>query len=73
MNQQTKELTQCKHCEFKLEKRHLHFLPLKDLFIKYHQYWAGQEIHQLQIIKVSCPKCKKKYSVKEKKKRYFYK
>ena len=63
----------CKHCKAVIDLRSQKKLPKKKILERYGLCWAGIEHVYLNIYKVQCHECKKKFTHKVFKSEYFYK
>ena len=63
----------CKHCQAYIDLRNQKRLPKKKILERYGLCWAGIETVFLNIYKIQCNSCKKKFTHKVFKSEYFYK
>ena len=64
---------ECKFCKAPIDLREMRKLPKKLIIEKHGLCWTGLERIFLNIFKVQCQSCKKKYSHKIFKSEFFYK
>lgn len=64
---------ECKFCGAPIDLREMRKLPKKLIIEKHGLCWTGLERIFLNIFKVQCQSCKKKYSHKIFKSEFFYK
>mgnify|MGYP001371010224 CR=1 FL=1 len=66
-------LIECKYCKADIDLRKQKKLPKKKILERYGLCWAGIETVFLNIYKVQCDSCKKKFTHKVFRSEYLYK